>query len=296
MKIIIVMLFFSLLMHNSFSQWGYGFINFEDSSELYRIEIDTSIANNIWQIGTPSKFYFNSSHSIPNAIVTDTLYPYPANNNSIFYYRTSGDYDLFAHGVVTEFWFKMDCDTIDDFGKVEISYDDGITWENLLTGFNAWHVYDSLNHLIQSYATSNDTIVFTGKSNGWYKFSSDFSLPGSMLDSIIYRFSFHSTTPISERDGWMIDDIEYYTWWESVGELKDSEQIYPNPVKNQLSINLNYVVVYFEIMNSHGHIVKKGNNNKSPLIIDASDLPTGLYLFTTRLENNQIRYSKFIKL
>ena len=285
-------------MLKSFSQWGYGFINFEDSLNLYRIEIDTSITNNIWQIGAPNKPFFISSHSIPNAIVTDTLNPYPANNISIFYYRTSGDYNTDSHGAVLEFWFKIDSDSLSNFGKVEISFDAGITWYNLLSdyfGWFGWQVYDSLNNLIQASYNSDDTIVFTGRSNGWYKFSSDAWLPEIVLDSIIYRFSFHSTTLSSERDGWMIDDIEFYTWWESVSDIKESELIYPNPVKNQFSINSTKCVVYFEIMNSHGHVVKKGKNNKSPLIINASDLPTGLYLFTVRFENNQVSYGKFIK-
>ena len=56
--------------------------NFEGS--LVQIEIDTSNAGNIWQIGQPDKAIFDSAFSAPNAIVTDTVNYYPINDSSSF--------------------------------------------------------------------------------------------------------------------------------------------------------------------------------------------------------------------
>lgn len=283
-------------MLQSFSQWGYGFINFEDTMDLYRIEIDTSISNNIWQIGAPNKSFFSSSYSVPNAIVTDTLNPYPVNNNSVFYYRTSGDYNADAHGAVLEFWYKMDCDTLFDFGKLEISIDTGNTWYNLTSGYFWWVVFDSLNNLLQASYNSNDTIVFTGKTNGWYKFQCDVFLPEMLLDSIIYRFTFHSSSQSVSRDGWMIDEIGFYTWWESIDNFKKSYLVFPNPVKDQFTINSSNGIISYKIINTLGFIVKDEKNYNISLIINVSDLPSGLYFYTIKFENDQESYGKFIKL
>ena len=291
--LLILFLFFSIL--KSFSQWGFGFINFEDTSNLYRIEIDTSISNNIWQIGAPHKSRFVFSYSIPNAIVTDTLNPYPINNNSIFYYRTSGDFNTDAHAAALGFWYKMDSDTLNDFGKVEISIDTGATWYNLTT-ISSWVVYDSLINVVSTSWNSNDSIVFTGRTNGWYLFSCYSFLPEMPLDSIIYRFTFHSSSPSISRDGWMIDDIQFNTWWESVNNLDKSYLVYPNPVRDQFSINSTRGVVYCEILNTLGRIVKKINNYKLLRNINVSDLPSGLYFYKIKFENDRVSYGKFVKI
>lgn len=48
------------------------------------VKIDTTMPNNLWQIGKPQKPFFSSSHSPSNAIVTDTINSYPINNDSYF--------------------------------------------------------------------------------------------------------------------------------------------------------------------------------------------------------------------
>jgi hypothetical protein len=296
MKKFILIIFFSLLLLKSFSQWGHGFINFDDTAGLFRISIDTSITNNIWQIGSPHKSFFSSSHSLPNAIVTDTLHPYPINNNSVFYYRTSGDYNTDSHDAVLDFWYKMDCDTLNDFGKVEISLDTGITWQNLTIGWwSWWTVYDSLHNVIQT-SNNNDTIVFSGRTNGWYEFNCDVSLVQGILDSIIYRFTFHSSDFSVSREGWMIDDIQFNTWWESIPNLRMSYQAYPNPVSDQFIINSEKLIVDYEILNSMGCPVKKSENYKLPLNINVSGLPSGLYFYRIKFEDGQEGSGKFVKI
>ncbi len=64
---------FLLLQVVSFSQIGPLFllkITFEDSAQ-YAV-IDPNQVNNIWQKGIPDKVYFDSSFSVPYAIMTDT--------------------------------------------------------------------------------------------------------------------------------------------------------------------------------------------------------------------------------
>jgi hypothetical protein len=202
MKKFMLLSLFTLFLLNSYAQWGYGFVNFDDTAGLFRIYIDPSIPNNIWQIGAPHKPFFTSSYSVPNAIVTDTLNSYPVNNNSVFYYRTSGDFNTDAHFTYLDLWYKMDCDTLIDFGKIEISLDTGQTWYNMTAGdWNSnWIVKDSLGNTINESGNGN-TIVFTGISKGWCEFVYDEYLPEMLIDTIIFRFTFHSSGVSVPRDG-----------------------------------------------------------------------------------------------
>jgi len=202
MKKFMLLSLFTLFLLNSYAQWGYGFVNFDDTAGLFRIYIDPSIPNNIWQIGAPHKPFFTSSYSVPNAIVTDTFNSYPVNNNSVFYYRTSGDFNTDAHFTYLDLWYKMDCDTLIDFGKIEISLDTGQTWYNMTAGdWNSnWIVKDSLGNTINE-SGNGDTIVFTGISKGWCEFVYDEYLPEMLIDTIIFRFTFHSSGVSVPRDG-----------------------------------------------------------------------------------------------
>ena len=295
MKKFLFLMLFSFLLMKSFSQWGHGFINFEDTASLFRISIDTSVPDNIWQIGSPHKSIFTSSYSVPLAITTDTLNPYPMNNNSVFYYRTSGDYNTDSHDAGLGFWYKMESDTLNDFGKVEISIDTGQTWQNILTGLSWWGVYDSLYNLIQVSFSSDDTIIFTGKTNGWYLFSCSFSIPEMILDSIDYRFTFHSDDHSETLDGWMIDDISFNTVWESMPELKMTCQVYPNPATDEITIRSEKRIAGYEISDCFGRSVIKNNNHQNPLRINVNDLPAGMYFYKIRTENGQETSGKFIK-
>ena len=293
-RVILISLFIQILL-KSYSQIGWGEINFDDNIDLFRITIDTTLPNNIWQIGSPHKSFFTSSYSIPNAIITDTLNSYPANNKSVFYFRTSGDYNTDSHDAVLDFWYKMDCDTLNDFGKVDISLDTGLTWQNLIKGYSWWTVYDSLHNVILT-SNSNDTIVFSGHTNGWYEFVCDVSLDYGPLDCIIYRFTFQSSNFSVSRDGWMIDDIHFNTWWESLPRLKNSYCTYPNPVRDQIIINSEQQIVEYEILNTMGCPVLRYENPKQPLTINISDLLIGLYFYKIRFINGQDSSGKFIKI
>jgi hypothetical protein len=296
MKKFLFLMLFTFFFLRSFSQWGYGSVNFDDSVDLFRISIDTSVANNIWQIGAPDKSVFASAHSLPNAIVTDTLNTYPINNNSVFYFRTSGDYNTDAHDAVLEFRYKMDSDTLNDYGKIEISLDTGITWQNFASGYSWWAVYDTFYNVIQASYSSDDTIVFTGRTNGWYIFSWDVPLSQMIFDSILYRFTFHSSDLGGSRDGWMIDDIWFNTWWESLRDLKRPYQAYPNPATDQITIRSGKCIVEYNISNSYGRLVRSNENLKVPLRINVSDLPPGLYIYKIKFEDGEESSGKFVKI
>jgi hypothetical protein len=288
-------LLFTLFILQVYSQWGSGFINFDDTAALYRIDIDNSIPGNRWQIGAPHKSFFTEAYSKPHAMVTDTVNSYPAGKTSVFYYRTSGDFNADSHDAVIDFWYKMDCDSVNDFGKVEISIDSGLTWVNALSrNYCYWTVFDSLHNFIQG-TGSSDTLVFTGRSNGWYEFVSDLSLDMGILDSIIYKFTFHSAAESTPRDGWMIDDIQFNTWWESVPRVKKACTVYPNPVREKILLRYEKPVAEFEIVNSMGISVARYVMPAQHSFLDVSALSPGLYLYQIRFDDGTTQQGKFIK-
>jgi len=298
MKKLIFLCAFSLLFLSSFPQQGT--MNFDDPATLYRIDIDTTLPGNLWQIGTPQKSLFNAPYSPPNVIVTDTVNPYPANNTSVFYYRTGGDYNADIHYADLNFWYKMDCDTLTDYGIVEISYDYGNTWENVLTGTLAnnpyWEVHDSLGHFIKSFYYGGDTLVFTGTTNGWYNLWFEYYLDNSIsYDSIIFRFTFHSGATVSPHDGWMIDDIGFFMFWESIPEAGTGSSVFPNPATDRLTINPEMKATSWQISDMTGSVVLQGVNNESLVNIDVSGLKKGFYIYRLRFENGSERAGKFLK-
>ena len=71
MKKLILVLMLLIGMRGNAQIWQLSEnIYFETTDSL--LKIDTNLIGNIWQIGTPSKTFFDSAYSVPNAIVTDT--------------------------------------------------------------------------------------------------------------------------------------------------------------------------------------------------------------------------------
>jgi hypothetical protein len=117
-----------------------------------------------------------------------------------------------------------------------------------------------------------------------------------VLDSIIYRFTFHSTNLSIPRDGWMIDDIQFNTVWESTPEKELSCKVYPNPVRDQMTLNSKILICEYEILTSSGCIVKIIENNQIPVQINVSDLQPGLYFYKIKFVTGQESFRKFVKI
>lgn len=199
------------------------------------VKIDTAIPNNLWQIGKPQKPFFSSSYSPSNAIVTDTINSYPINNDSYFDIVHTG----YGNGnLILSFKHKYDTDTLTDGGYIEVSYDAGQTWQNIIYDSTVMF-YSTLN-----FYDSDDTLTggkagFSGKNGDWVYSSIQliWCLPvlksSSCGDSVIFRFHFISDSVETNRDGWMIDDV--FIMWMDMGSGYDeinppvSFTVFPNP-------------------------------------------------------------------
>lgn len=77
----------------------------------------------------------------------------------------------------------------------------------------------------------------------------------------------------------------------------DHLQIYPNPAKDIINININhpeYLNSVVEIFNAEGKLVRKILVNDPVVILEVSELPHGLFICKLKLFNEIIESGKFI--
>lgn len=227
-------------------------LNMEQPLDYLAIE---QTLGNVWQVGVPQKDYLDSAWSAPKVIMTDTTEFYPANNRSVFIIKL--EQAVLGHPPVNTYFsfrHKFDTDTLADFGRVEVSYDGGDSWQLLGTDTS----YDVLHQrsvpLVGSYAGIPDSAHhYSGRSPGWYQenFQWLWYLPRAAdvywPDSIWIRFVFESDSIDEEKEGWMVDDIiirsDFYT---GINDLSDTieHRIFPVPVNDQLNVHFSVAGEY----------------------------------------------------
>lgn len=263
------------------------YFNFDTTESVY---IDTTLANNLWQIGKPQKTYFNSSYSFPNAIMTDTINSYSINNISEFTIKTP-TYMGGWGGIVMDFKHKYDTDSLIDGGTILVS-EDGSTWTNLITSaglFPFWTGFD--------FYPSTDTITslndlgFSGRSDGWQHASCFWNYPPA--DTLWLKFRFTSDGIQTNKEGWMVDTITFqYNLGIGIKELstKTSYRIAPNPFKYYTIITLDNVVTNatFNLYNSKGQRIRQLNNISGKQInVERGTLATGIYSFIIQIKDSK---------
>lgn len=199
---------------------------FEDRDTADYFFIDHTNANNIWAIGTPSKAFFNYAYSAPLAMVTDTLNTYPNGNISSFEFVIKSD-DLtfisFAH--------RLNTDSLADGGVIEVSYDGGASWTNIINAsqFTLSNFYSSSNTI----SSNGNNPGFTGNL-GWVIST----IQGYALNFIRFRFTFTSDNTNTNKDGWMIDSFNFSCLGTGINEIgiKSPIHIFPNPTSNYIFI------------------------------------------------------------
>jgi hypothetical protein len=291
--------FLFLLVHAYFfpfaqgEEYNWDTITFESSYQY--IQIDTS-EQNIWEIGTPDKIYFDTAFSVPKAIVTDTTNSYPVNNNSYFDLFI-GEYNIpwFQDDLFIEINHKYDTDTLEDGGFVSVSYDKGETFMNIIhdnTGNFSVSPYDEWGSTENLYTLSdtlfNDEPGFSGNSQGWIttKFSwFNFVVKNNLMieDTIIIRFNFISNGIDNFKEGWMIDNIRLYSvdLGDGIENIEtDIIKIYPNPLENEAQIIVNepYNEILLEVTDISSQVVNRQVFKQTKNIrFFTGDLKNGVY-------------------
>ncbi|NOX47501.1 MAG: T9SS type A sorting domain-containing protein [Chlorobi bacterium] len=266
------------------------------------LELDTS-NQNIWQIGEPGKVFFDTAYSKKNAIVTDTINPYPTNNSSHFDLLVGAfNYNgLYPWNIFVGVKHKYDTDTLKDGGYISVSYDNGNTWMNIINDT----VYDpsvGIEFENENLYQHSDTLYngepgFSGFSQEWQTtwFAwHEIKIKSNELigDTMIIRFNFLSDSIEDNREGWMIDNIDLYAI-DLGGSVQENENsllfsVYPNPVNSLFRISLpgHNSNLKFELINSQGQIVtQKRYVNIDSFEYDVSGLQRDIYLI--RISNDK---------
>lgn len=275
-------------------------LNFNDTLCLSHLFIDTSsYPGNIWQIGRPQKPLFDSigSPSSQRVIVTDTLNPYPVNTISAFIIRnivSMGDY----YGLkIFNGMYDVQTDSLNDFGRLEFSPDNGNTWINLIEDT----VYAA------NFTWMSGKPIFTGKSNGWKSFELILADLGSLFniqigDTTLFRFTFQSDSIQENLGGLMFDNICFYDFVEGVTEVRFKNiksKIYPNPSNNIFIIEFEnpFSETYqLSIYDNHSKLVySKDTISENKISINAQEFKSGIYYYKlTNLKDRKRCWGKFI--
>lgn len=287
-------------------------INF-DSTVNY-IHIDTSVQN-IWQIGHPQKNLFDSAYSAPNAMITDSVNAYPANNYSFFdLYVGSFNSQMYPWDLFFDFYHKYDTDTLKDGGYITVSWDKGHTWANIIHDTNYLyfiHPPMSFYGQIPNLYSDTDTLIegnvgFSGRSNGWiHTIMAWHALPVKIVipsDTMIIRFNFISDGLDHPKEGWMIDHIRLYSvdLGGGVQDLFNSNEIakvFPNPFADEAEISFveSFQTIEVEVYDLQGKLVGQqkypsGNSFR----FNGNGLKSGAYSLKILLDNKKVVTKKVI--
>ncbi|MCK4661597.1 MAG: T9SS type A sorting domain-containing protein [Bacteroidales bacterium] len=271
----------------------YMYFDNNDENWEYFLEVDTiNYPNNIWQIGRPLKTIIDSAYSSPNAIITDTNNTYPTNNTSVFIIKhvDQGGYSS-PHSAEFAGYYKVNSDSLNDYGLIEFSHDNGTTWINIISDT----IYDQYIY----WHTPKPNL--TGNSNGWKNFFVDLAMLGLAFeidfnDTILLKFSFISDAVHDSLDGLVFDNFEFCDGTEGIDELgykNFSSTVFPNPSNGQVTIefeNPTLSVFNLEIFDGYGRLVKSINHlNKDYIKIDLIELQAGIYYYSIVNREDKLR-------
>ncbi len=282
-------------------------LNYCDFSFICKeLKMDTA-SENIWIQAVPRKTEFNTAYSPDKVLITDDSLTYPPQNHSYFDLILPNQYGF---GIIVGFRHRIHTDTLRDGGYIEISYDDGKTWTNVIYDkeVNNPMVFNS-----ESLYTKNDTLIggipgFSGTSEDWMHTQIQWiwAAPLSFIDppsNLYLRFHFISDSTETFKDGWMIDDltVSYAYLGSGIKSLESSVsqlKIQPNPVDLMARIQIeNPLPESMEILvlNALGQVVLTQSYIQPENIdINVADWKPGVYQVLLQKDNRIISASKMM--
>lgn len=275
------------------------------------VSIDTSDLNNIWQIGMPQKIMFNTAYSSPKTILTDTLNSYPNNNDSYFDISLptiiNSSYS-FSTSTTISFMHRINTDTMKDGGYIEVKYHKDSAWVNIAydTLLSSQYIMFNCENLYETHDTLfNGQTGFSGSSDWvntklqwiWVMLVKEYP-----PDSIYLRFHFISDDINTNKDGWMIDNLEMieYAPFGSLEELNSENliSVSPNPVSESALVeiktknNETYTAELYDIFGQKTAAFPEIKNNT--FTIERGTHKSGIKFLVVKNENKIIAVSKII--
>lgn len=280
-----------------------GACDFEEDCAIIEMGAGES---DLWQVGTPSKTYFETAYSPPNCIVTDTALTYGINEHDYFDVIITDDGDMMYNAGIY-FWHKYQSDSLIDGGYIEFSYDHGETWNNLSEHST---LHPEVDFLTENLYGETDTLIggingYSGTSDDWVRTDLQwiwvYPIREVIPDTLLLRFNFMSDDVETAKDGWMIDQI--VTYKVNMSGLAEEKQqtalrVFPNPANVSTRIewknkgNEQHDLFVFNIL---GEIVLQGLDlNGDQVQVDLSQLPGGIYQIALFEDDKPIAFEKLI--
>jgi hypothetical protein len=279
-------------------------VNFESSSDILCFD-----SGALWQIGMPQKVILSQSWSPPNALITDTILPYPDSVNTFFYlkFKPWESFNIFIS------WNqKVDVGTGDSC-LVEVS-SDGNQWMSLteyldyidgLWLFEFIYYKTDLTTNTSEFAAIDENCEFTDTTTGWTQQSLWFHYMMTVkedsklfTDSMFVRFRFSSVENTDAHEGWLIDNFYSGYFWiggnvEEIDNLLDVSVI-PNPAANEMHIICNNCIYPLNIScyDMTGKIVISSQLNSN--LIDTRHLQSGKYILQVSDRTGKIAHRKIV--
>jgi len=232
---------------------------FEDAGD----SVNDNYDNNGW--GTTTATYVSPSSSITDSPNGD----YQNNQNKTI--SISNEIDLSsAFGANISFYAKWDIENNWDYVQIEVSTNNGSTWIPQCGNYT--------NDGSDNNGQPTGEPLYDGNQNDWVL--EEIDLSDYLGEQLLVRFQFESDGEV-RSDGFYFDDLKINILDENLGANDFSEttfNIYPNPVKNKLTINTvssNYSV---EIYNIQGQLINKIKSISETQSIDYSGYARGIYL------------------
>jgi hypothetical protein len=300
MKKSLAFLLICLTSSIAFSQtWGDDYcIVFNGQENLDHLFIDTlNYPGNIWQIGHPDKTVFQNAYSNPDAIVTDTVNPYPVNDTSVFIIKDIASQGTIDGMEVFNCHYYVNSDTLNDYGRIEFSADMGTTWIDLVSGGN----------YRENIKWFTDVPALSGNSGGWrwlevYLFDISYYFDIEVGDTLLYRFSFISDSNPENMDGLMFDDLCFQEFVEGVSEIRFKAietSIFPNPGSDRFRIdfmNPDNDSFQLNIYDEKSRLMMSNNKiTGTSAEFNGDNLKPGVYIYKLTNNNRHERgWGKFI--
>ena len=184
MKRLLLFTLLPFIYVSSYAQWWSDRQQFEHDTinfnkDYPNLKIDSS-TENIWQIARPGKAFLDSAFSKDRAIITDSTGFYPMNNHSWFdifigAFNYGDNYsEGFPWDVFIQFRHKYDTDAGRDGGYITVSFDNGMSWNNIIQKdfylgvINPSDAYEASENLYsEDDLLYNGEEGFSGRSDGW---------------------------------------------------------------------------------------------------------------------------------
>lgn len=265
------------------------FVDFDN--HLNPIIVD-SIDNNLWQIGTTSKF--NSTYlPYKKSVVTDTLNDYPINNYSTFKIVVVGN---FYPDSYLSFIHRYDTDQGQDGCRIEIFNSQEKKWEDVIDASGLVYTGNNLYSETDTVTALNNKPGFSG-SIVWEEVTLYFTTFG--IDTIELKFIFASDSVDNNRDGWIIDNIYFVSWYEGIQQSVNYPiVIFPNPFSEKIEIRNSNANLFYEptvaILDING-VTRYKTSNYDYSVIQLEHLEPGIYLIRVNDEHHNY-YQTIVKM